>query len=119
MRGAPPHAGPHTVSVQITGAGEVNEVDMSPSPVLGEVGRLPVVLDPVTAGRLLRMSRSTVYRRLKEGTFPVPAHRIGRSWQIPTAGILAHLGIDLTALLGCCGCGARRDEHQEADVGRS
>jgi excisionase family DNA binding protein len=119
MRGAPPHAGPRTTSAQVRDGEEVNKVGMSPSPVLGEVGRLPLVLDPVTAGRLLGMSRSTVYRHLQEGTFPAPAHRVGRSWHIPTAGILVHLGIDLTALSGCCGCGACRDEHQEADVGRS
>ncbi|MCP3014861.1 helix-turn-helix domain-containing protein [Nocardiopsis dassonvillei] len=92
---------------------------MSSSPVLGEVSRLPLVLDPVTAGHLLRMGRSTVYRHLQEGTFPAPAYRAGRSWYIPAAGVLRHLGVDLTALSGCCGCGARRDEHQEADVGRS
>ncbi|WP_435113695.1 helix-turn-helix domain-containing protein [Nocardiopsis synnemataformans] len=90
------------------------------SPVtLGEIGSLPLLLDPVTAGRVLGMSRSSTYRHLQAGTFPVPAHRVGRSWHIPTAGILAHLGIGLDALLGCCGCGARHDEHQEANHGRA
>nr|WP_236567694.1 helix-turn-helix domain-containing protein [Nocardiopsis sp. FR6] len=56
------------------------------------------------------MSRSTTYRHLKAGTFPAPAHRVGRSWRIPTAGVLLHLGIDLDTLLGCSGCGARRDQ---------
>ncbi|WP_285729344.1 helix-turn-helix domain-containing protein [Nocardiopsis sp. ATB16-24] len=90
---------------------------MNPQIMLDEVGSLPVVLDPVTAGRLLGMSRTTTYRHLKAGTFPAPAYRVGRSWHIPTAGVLLHLGLDPNTLLEC-GCGARRNEHQEADLGR-
>ncbi|WP_121187984.1 helix-turn-helix domain-containing protein [Nocardiopsis sp. Huas11] len=83
------------------------------SPVtLAEVGSLPVVLDPVAAGRMLGLGRTTTYRLLRQGAFPVPAHRAGRSWVIPTAGMLAHLG--LPAVTGCQGCGAR--ENTETKV---
>ncbi len=119
MRGAPHHAGSRTAFAHVNTGEEVDKVDVKPPVTLGEVSSLPLILDPVTAGRLLGMSRSSTYRHLQAGTFPVPARRVGRSWQIPTAGILAHLGIDLTTLSGCCGCGARHDEHQEANHGRA
>ncbi|MFV2198853.1 helix-turn-helix transcriptional regulator [Nocardiopsis sp. LOL_012] len=80
---------------------------------LGEVASLPLVLDPVTAGRMLGLGRTTTYRLLREGSFPVPARRAGRVWVVPTAGVLAHLGIDPFALhQGRCGCGARTGQKE-------
>lgn len=91
---------------------------MSTAITLDEIGALPVWVDPATAGRLLGMSRIVVYTLLDADTFPAPACKVGRQWRIPTAGILAHLG--LTAPAGaCCGCGVRRDQHQEVDLGRT
>jgi excisionase family DNA binding protein len=71
-----------------------------------------VALDPVKAGRLLGIGRTTTYRLLREGAFPVPVHRAGRTWVIPTAGVLAYLGLPVG---GGCGCGAR--ENTEEKVG--
>ncbi|WP_036554948.1 AlpA family transcriptional regulator [Nocardiopsis sp. CNT312] len=81
---------------------------------LGEVASLPLVLDPVTAGRMLGFGRTTAYRLLREGAFPVPARRAGRVWVVPTAGVLAHLGIEPAALPhgGCGRCGARTDQKE-------
>ncbi|SIO90182.1 helix-turn-helix domain-containing protein [Nocardiopsis sp. JB363] len=89
----------------------------SDAPVrMGEIGQLPVVLDPVHAGRMLGMGRTTTYRLLREGAFPVPAHRAGRSWKVPTAGVLAHLGLEAFATSGGCGgCGARGDHNKEGE----
>lgn len=87
---------------------------VKPQVRLSEVGSLPVVLDAVTAGRMLGLGRTTSYRLLRQGAFPVPAHRTGKAWVVPTAGILAHLGLDLPGShRGECGrCGARGD-HTE------
>jgi excisionase family DNA binding protein len=72
---------------------------------MAEVGSLPVVLEPVTAGRMLGLGRTTTYRLLRDGTFPVSAHRTGRTWIIPTAEVLAYLGLPVGG--GCGGCGTR------------
>jgi hypothetical protein len=81
---------------------------------LDEVGSLPVVLDVVTAGRMLGLGRTAAYQLLRQGAFPVPAHRAGKAWVVPTAGVLAHLGLDIPgAHCGECGrCGARDDQTE-------
>ncbi|WP_306368598.1 helix-turn-helix domain-containing protein [Nocardiopsis sp. CC223A] len=85
---------------------------------LAEVASLPVVLGPVQAGRMLGLGRTTVYRLLREEAFPVLARRVGRSWVIPTAGVLAYLGLDTPATspttTGGCGCGARVNAEEKA-----
>ena len=58
-----------------------------------EVHELPVVLDAVTAGRLLGIGRTSMYALLERGEFPAPALRVGKLWRIPTAGVCALLGI--------------------------
>ncbi len=114
MRGAPPYAGPRTVSAQFTDGGEVGRVDVKLSLRLDEVGSLPVALDVVTAGRMLGLGRTTAYRLLREGAFPVPVHRNGKAWVVPTAGVLVHLGLDHLAFPSRneCGCGARGDQTE-------
>ncbi len=76
---------------------------------VAEVGSLPVALDPVTAGRMLGLGRTTAYQLLRQGAFSVPVHRAGRTWVIPTAGVLAHLGLPVG---GGCGCGARSNNTE-------
>jgi hypothetical protein len=75
---------------------------------------LPVALDVVTAGRMLGLGRTTAYRLLRQGAFPVPAHRTGKAWVVPTAGVLAHLDLDHPAFptQSACGCGARDDQRK-------
>ncbi|MEU3017475.1 helix-turn-helix domain-containing protein [Nocardiopsis sp. NPDC007018] len=90
----------------------------SDTPVrLGEVGSLPVVLEPMAAGRMLGLGRTTTYRLLRQGTFPVPVLRVGRSWRVPTAGILAYLGLPVSSTFGegCSGCGARSNHGMEGE----
>ncbi len=69
---------------------------MSPgTPVtLAEAASLSVALDPVTAGRMLGLVRTTVYRLLRERAFPAPVRRLGRTWVVPTAGAPAYLGLN-------------------------
>lgn len=78
------------------------------TPGLAEVDSLPVWVTPARAGRLLGMSRTTVYRHLNDGTFPVPVYQVGRHWRIPTAGLLGFLGLSTA-----CGCGARTTTPKE------
>ena len=117
MCGAPHQAGPRTISVQFTQGGEVGQVRSDSLVRLDEVGSLPVVLEPMAAGRMLGLGRTTTYRLLRQGAFPVPALRVGRSWRIPTAGILAHLGLPVpsTSGEGCSGCGARSNHRMEGE----
>ncbi|WP_233570776.1 helix-turn-helix domain-containing protein [Nocardiopsis sp. Huas11] len=75
-----------------------------------EIGELPVVLDPVTAGRMFGFGRTTTYKLLRDEAFPVPAHRTGRTWVIPTAGVLNFLGLPVGG--GCGGCGARGNNSE-------
>ncbi|GAA1115428.1 helix-turn-helix domain-containing protein [Nocardiopsis exhalans] len=90
----------------------------SDTPVrLDEIERLPVVLEPVEAGRMLGLGRTTTYRLLRQGAFPVPVLRVGRSWRIPTAGVLAHLGLPVPSTSGevCSRCGARSNHNKEGE----
>lgn len=58
---------------------------------------LPHALDIVTAGRLLGIGRTTAYHLARQDQFPVPVLRIGRGYRVPTAPLLALLGIDAPA----------------------
>jgi hypothetical protein len=60
---------------------------------LAEVTGLPAVTDLVTAGRALGLGRTTAYELARAGQFPCPVIRAGSSWRVPTAGLLAVLGL--------------------------
>jgi excisionase family DNA binding protein len=116
MCAAPPNAGPRTASVHVNEGGEVGKVRAATPVTLAEVGQLPVWVDPATAGRLLGMSRSVVYGLLETREFPAHAYRVGRAWRIPTAGVLAYLGLDPNAFgRQPCGCGARSEGNDEEE----
>ncbi|MDT0331476.1 helix-turn-helix transcriptional regulator [Nocardiopsis lambiniae] len=116
MHSVPPSAGSRAVFVQFRGGGEVGVVKWDAPVTVAEVASLPVVLGPVQAGRLLGLGRTTVYRLLRGGTFPVPVRRVGRSWVVPTAGVLTYLGLATPASVtpaSGCGCGARVNATEE------
>ena len=54
---------------------------------------LPPVLDVPTAGRLLGLGRSAAYELVLAGAWPTPVLRLGRRLRIPTAPLLALLGL--------------------------
>jgi predicted DNA-binding transcriptional regulator AlpA len=58
-----------------------------------EIAALPPALDLATAGRLLGISRATAYRLAATGDLPVPVIPVGRSLKVPTAPLLALLGL--------------------------
>nr|WP_237683538.1 DNA-binding protein [Nocardiopsis sinuspersici] len=63
---------------------------------------------------MLGLGRTTAYRLLSQGAFPVPVHRAGKAWVVPTAGVLAYLGLDLpgTQRGGCGRCSARGNHRK-------
>jgi hypothetical protein len=60
---------------------------------LAEIAGLPAVTDLVTAGRALGLGRTKAYELARAGQFPCPVIRTGKSWMVPTAGLLALLGL--------------------------
>ena len=64
---------------------------------LAEVGDLPAVTDLVTAGRVLGLGRTKAYELARAGEFPCPVIRAGATWLVPTAGLLALLGLPVPA----------------------
>ena len=65
---------------------------------LAEIGELPAVTDLVTAGRALGIGRTRAYELARTGRFPCPVIRAGTTWRVPTAGLLALLGLPVPAL---------------------
>jgi hypothetical protein len=60
---------------------------------LAEIADLPAVADLVTAGRALGLGRTKAYELARAGQFPCPVIRAGKNWMVPTAGLLALLGL--------------------------
>lgn len=89
----------------------------APTPTTGsplDLTSLPPVLDVPTAGRLLGLGRSAAYDLVLSGQWPTPVLRLGRRYRIPTAPLLALLGI------GPQGGDRRGDlSHPGATMGRS
>ena len=67
---------------------------MTTSPSLADLASLPPVLDIVAAGRLLGIGRTTAYQLARHGHFPVPVLHVGGGYKVPTAPLLALLGVD-------------------------
>jgi hypothetical protein len=64
-----------------------------PDMTLREIADLPTVLDLLTAARALGIGRTTAYALARDGAFPCPVIRAGGSYRVPTAGLLAVLGL--------------------------
>ncbi|HWL38002.1 MAG TPA: hypothetical protein VNQ77_17585 [Frankiaceae bacterium] len=76
---------------------------------------LPPVLDVPTAGRLLGLGRSAAYELVESGQWPTPVLRLGRRLRIPTAPLLALLGISPVESAGVVSqVGGRMDESPTA-----
>jgi hypothetical protein len=60
---------------------------------VAEVGELPAVVDLVTAGQALGLGRTKAYQLARTGQFPCPVIRAGKTYLVPTAGLLAVLGL--------------------------
>jgi excisionase family DNA binding protein len=59
-----------------------------------DIAHLPVVVDLLTAARVLGIGRTTAYGLARAGEFPCPVVRVGGTYRVPTAGLLRLLGLD-------------------------
>jgi hypothetical protein len=58
-----------------------------------DVQQLPAVVDVVTAGRALGLGRTKTYQLARTGEFPCRVIRVGKNYLVPTAELLALLGL--------------------------
>ena len=82
---------------------------------LAEVASLPAVTDLVTAGQALGLGRTKAYELARAGQFPCPVIRAGKTWLVPTAGLLALLGLPVPG----AGSGTGHGEPVRAPAGES
>jgi excisionase family DNA binding protein len=54
---------------------------------------LPPTIDLLTAAGLLGVGRTAAYRLVREGRWPTPVVRAGRLIRVPTAPLLAAIGL--------------------------
>lgn len=64
---------------------------------LDDLRALPPTLDLPEAGRLLGIGRTVAYQLARRGEFPVRVLRLGNRCKVPTADLLALLGVDREA----------------------
>lgn len=67
------------------------------TPLVMDPSSLPPTLGLEDAARMLGIGRSTAYLLAAQDALPVPVLRIGRSYRVPTAPLLALLGLTPTA----------------------
>jgi len=60
---------------------------------ISEALALPAVVDLVTAARALGLGRTTAYALAQDGAFPCRVVRVGAVYRVPTADLLAVLGL--------------------------
>jgi excisionase family DNA binding protein len=58
-----------------------------------EISSLPAVLDIMTAAQVLGVGRSAAYELVRSGAWPSPVIRLGSLIRIPTAPLLALVGV--------------------------
>ena len=66
----------------------------------GDVADLPVVVDLLTAARVLGIGRTTAYALARAGDFPCSILKVGGGYRVPTIGLLRLLGVEVLARLG-------------------
>lgn len=69
---------------------------MPRTPSIAQLRSGPPAVDLQTAARVLGLGRTKAYELARRGEFPVPVRRIGTSYRVPVAGLLAYLGISET-----------------------
>lgn len=63
-----------------------------------DLAKLPPTVDIVTAARILGVGRTVAYELVREGGWPTPILHVGRKIRVPTAPLLALLGIQSPAV---------------------
>ncbi|MFV2217072.1 helix-turn-helix domain-containing protein [Actinomadura sp. LOL_016] len=80
---------------------------MKPGLTAAEIRSLPATIDLVTAGRIFGIGRTTAYHLARTGEFPCRVLRIGRTYRVSTAAVLAALGLSADDGAGLSGEPAR------------
>ena len=75
--------------------GQGAAITVKQSLTLTEVASLPAVTDLVTAGQALGLGRTKSYELARAGQFPCPVVRTGKTWMVPTVGLLTLLGLPI------------------------
>jgi excisionase family DNA binding protein len=70
---------------------------------LGDLAALPPTLDVETAARLLGIGRTTAFGLLRKDRFPCRVLRFGTTVRVPTADLLAFLGLAAPVLIETAG----------------
>lgn len=65
-----------------------------------ELDALPAVVDVCTAAKVMGLSRTAAYELIRLGEWPTPVFRLGKLIRIPTAPMLALLGLGPAAAAG-------------------
>jgi hypothetical protein len=66
---------------------------VKPGLTAADLGSLPAATDLLTAARALGLGRTRAYQLAAAGQFPCPVIKTGRTYLVPTAGLLALLGL--------------------------
>ncbi|WP_328403882.1 helix-turn-helix domain-containing protein [Streptomyces sp. NBC_00390] len=74
---------------------DTTEKPKGPNMTLDELLALPPTVNVVTAARALGISGHKAYALIKNGKFPVGVLPLGRTVRVPTAALLAVLGVTL------------------------
>ncbi|HEY3684796.1 MAG TPA: DNA-binding protein [Streptosporangiaceae bacterium] len=88
-------------------------INGSPNLTFAQVLRLPASVDLTTAAHALGFGRTKAYALARNGTFPCRVIRVGEVYRVPTAELLALLGIDIASLRAA----ARTDGQSTAKNG--
>ncbi|MFJ6620064.1 hypothetical protein ACIQOW_21130 [Kitasatospora sp. NPDC091335] len=70
-----------------------NVVQARSGMTIAQLLELPTVVDLATANRALGLSRTHGYELARQGDYPVPLRRDGRSYRVPSALLALELGI--------------------------
>lgn len=82
--------------------------------------QLPAVVNLVTAARALGVGRTVAYELVRAGTWPTPVLRLGHQIKIPTAALLALLGLSPSAEARADPAGdGEHDDEMPAAKGRA
>jgi hypothetical protein len=86
----------------MTGDHPVQRMTSKPGSMVtfAEITRLPVVVDLLTAGRVLGIGRTTAYALARAGGFPCRVVRVGGVYKVPTIGLLRLLDLQDAAVSG-------------------
>ena len=68
--------------------------ELAPAWSREQLRELGVTTDLMTAARILGVGRTKAYQLARNGTFPVPVVRIGRTYHLAVAPLMELLGLD-------------------------